>query len=70
METKKRNQQTGKNPFNFAVDGSRQPPYLYAQRPITDDDKFSADVVDTKKMLISDKNKENIPPQSSNIVQK
>ena len=70
-QKKKRNQQTGKNPFNFAVDGSRQPPYPYAQRPITNDDEFRADVLDTKKMIFSnDNNKEIIPPQSPNIVNK
>ena len=66
---KKRNQQTGKNPFNFEVDGSRQLLYPYAQRPITNDDEFRADVVDTK-IFPNDNNKENIPPQSPNIVNK
>ena len=68
---KKRNQQTGKNPFNFAVDGLRQThPYPYAQRPITNDDEFRADVVDTKKIVISDENKKNIPPKSPNVAMK
>ena len=68
METKKKNQQIGKNPFNFAVDGLNQT-HPYEQKPITNDDEFRADVIDTKKM-ISDANKENIPPQSSTVFQK
>ena len=67
-DKKKNNQQIGKNSFNFAVDGLNQT-HPYEQKPITNDDEFRADVIDTKKM-ISDANKENIPPQSSTVFQK
>ena len=66
---KKRNQELGKNPFNFAVpDFERHP---FEQIPITEEITFKddyenrADVPDTRKNLPPSANKENIPPYPS-----
>ena len=57
-------EEIGKNPFNFSVPEVVRHPY--EQRPITNDDEFRADVVDTKK--ISTENKENIPPSNQKFL--
>ena len=61
---RKRNEETAKNPFNFAVaeEVIRHP---YQQKLITNDDEFKADVPDTRKKLPPSANKENIPPYPS-----
>ena len=58
---RKRNEETAKNQFNFAVaeEVIRQP---YEQKTIINDDEFKADVPDTRKKLPPSANKENIPP--------
>ena len=60
----KMNEEIGKHPFNFSVPEVVR--HLYEQRPITNDDEFRADVVDTKK--ISTENKENIPPSNQRFL--
>ena len=63
---KKRNQETGKNPFNFSVPNAERHPF--EQLPITDeitfvdDDKHRADVPDTRKNLPPSTTEKNIPP--------
>ena len=58
------NEEIGKHPFNFSVPEVVR--HHYEQRPITNDDEFRADVVDTKK--ISTENKENIPPSNQRFL--
>ena len=61
---RKRNEETGKNPFNFAV-AEEVITHPFERKPITNDDEFMADVPDTRKNLPPSANKENIPPYPS-----
>ena len=64
---KKRNQETGKNPFNFAVPNAERHPFeqlpIADQINFTDDDKHKADVPDSRKNNLNPSTAEkNIPP--------
>ena len=58
---RKRNEETAKNPFHFAV-AEEVIGHPYEQKTITNDDEFKADVPGTRKKLPPSANKENIPP--------
>ena len=67
---KKNGKNLGKNPFNFHVDGDVNP---YGQRPLNDDE-FRADIVDTKKTPLAEKENDiptsKYPSASLNVSQR
>ena len=61
---RKREEQTCKNQFNFAV-AEEIVTHPFEQKPITNDDEFKLTQLDTRKNLPPSANKENIPSYPS-----